>query len=164
MNPALIGVAGVYYSRRLGLPLVGDGPHKETLQNYFRSTNCVFTGFFHGETLAKAYASADIFVFPSITETLGLVILEAMASGLPVVAARSGPSSEQIVDGTTGLLYTPDDANGFKDAMFKLKGKSLRWEIVKNAYDVATRLGWDESSEQLFEFYKLAYSIHTQQK
>ncbi|WP_407307031.1 glycosyltransferase family 4 protein [Desulfosporosinus sp. SB140] len=148
-------------SSNLCLALVGDGPHKETLRCYFRDTNCIFTGFFHGEKLAKAYASADIFVFPSITETLGLVILEAMASGLPVVAARTGPSSEQIVDGTTGLLYLPDDPNSLKETILKLNEKTIRWKIGRNAYNVARSFGWDESAEQLLEFYKLAYNTHS---
>lgn len=147
-------------SSDLCLALVGDGPHKETLQNYFRGTRCVFTGFLHGEKLAKAYATADIFVFPSITETLGLVILEAMASGLPVVAARTGPSSEQIVDGITGVFYSPDDPKSFSEAVLRLKEKGIRLEISKNAYNIASKLGWDESSEQLLEFYKLAVNAH----
>ncbi|HVJ48976.1 glycosyltransferase [Desulfitobacterium sp.] len=107
------------------------------------------------------FLKADVFVFPSITDTLGLVILEAMTSGLPVIAARTGPSSEQIVDGSTGLLYMPDDKNSFKKAIFKLRDKSLRREIA-NAYNVAHHLGWGESAKQLFEFYKLAYSSHGQ--
>lgn len=118
-------------SPELSLALVGDGPYKETLQDYFRGTRCIFTGFLHGEQLAKAYASADIFVFPSVTETLGLVILEAMASGLPVVAARSEPSSEQIADGITGFLYTPKDPQSFKEAIFKLKKKACTIIFLK---------------------------------
>src|SRR5690625_6461473 len=62
-----------------------------------------------GEELASAFASADAFIFPSVTETLGLVILEGMASGLPVVAARSGPTMEQVTDGVDGLLFDSGD-------------------------------------------------------
>lgn len=145
----------------LCLALVGDGPNRETLENYFQGAPCVFTGFLHGEKLAKVYASSDIFVFPSITETLGLVILEAMASGLPVIAARTGPSSEQIVDGLTGLLYMPDNKSSLTDAIFKLKDLSLRREIANNAYHIAHNLGWDESAKQLFEFYELAHRSYT---
>ncbi|MGC7873163.1 glycosyltransferase family 4 protein [Desulfosporosinus sp. SYSU MS00001] len=138
------------------LALVGDGPHRERLQDYFKESQCLFTGFLHGKELAKAYASADIFVFPSITETLGLVILEAMASGLPIVAARTGPSSEQIADGINGLLYSPDDPQSLLDAVSKLKEKSLHQEIANNAYKEASKLAWDKSSQQLLEFYKQA--------
>ena len=65
-------------------------------------------GFLHGDELASAYASSDIFVMPSRTETLGLVVLEAMSSGVPVVAARAGGIPEMIEEGVSGYLF--DDA------------------------------------------------------
>lgn len=90
----------------VALALVGDGPDRAELERAFAGTNTRFLGVMRGEELAAAYASADAFIFPSVTETLGLVIGEAMASGLPVIAARSGPIEEQIRDGKTGLLYS----------------------------------------------------------
>ena len=146
------------------LALVGDGPQAEILKTYFEGTACVFTGFFHGEQLAQAYASSDIFVFPSTTETLGLVILEAMASGLPVVAARSGPSSEQISDGANGLLYDPNDPEDFRLAILKLQDEALRKKIAGNAYNTAAKLGWDESSAQLLDFYELTCSSYSRRR
>ncbi|GAE95332.1 glycosyltransferase [Gracilibacillus boraciitolerans JCM 21714] len=98
------------------LAIVGDGPHRAALERHFEGTPTVFTGFMHGEELAQAYASADVFIFPSTTETLGLVLMEAMASGLPIVAAQSGPTKEQIQDQTNGLLYDPNR----KEVLFKL--------------------------------------------
>ncbi|MCX7841324.1 MAG: glycosyltransferase family 1 protein, partial [Anaerolineae bacterium] len=72
------------------LAIVGDGPLRPSLEKLFAGTPTVFTGYLRGDDLANAYAAADVFVFPSPNETLGNVVLEAMASGLPVVAPRSG--------------------------------------------------------------------------
>lgn len=104
------------------LAVVGDGPDRERLEQVFAGTGTVFTGFLGGEELAAAFASADAFVFPSVTETLGLVILEAMASGLPVVAARSGPTSEQVTDGVDGWIYDGADPEGLGGAVDRLLG------------------------------------------
>ncbi|MBN2984484.1 glycosyltransferase family 4 protein [Cohnella algarum] len=137
------------------LALVGDGPHRPYLERYFQGTNAVFAGFMHGEELAQAYASADLFVFPSTTETLGLVILEAMASGLPVVAGRSGPTCEQIEDGVTGVLFDADRPRGMKEAVDRLAGDAdLRQRISRGAAELASHVGWDEPSEQLLGYYR----------
>ena len=69
------------------LALVGDGPHRQQLEKHFAGTATTFVGYLAGEELASAYASGDAFLFPSSTETLGLVLLEAMAAGCPVVVA-----------------------------------------------------------------------------
>ncbi|GER67516.1 glycosyl transferase [Weizmannia acidilactici] len=136
------------------LAIVGDGPHRNYLENYFKGTPTVFTGFLHGEELASAYASSDIFVFPSTTETLGLVLLEAMASGLPVVAAESGPTKEQVTHGRTGLLYHPDIPDDFIQQVTTLKDDELRRRLSKNAREAARKFGWDAPSRQLLAFYK----------
>lgn len=99
------------------LAIVGDGPDRARLEEVFAGTATVFTGFLRGDELAAAFASADAFVFPSVTETLGLVILEAMASGLPVVAARSGPTVEQVEDGVTGRIHDAGDLDGLDRAV-----------------------------------------------
>ncbi len=78
------------------LALVGDGPHRADLAQHFAGLPVHMAGFLHGEVLAQAYASSDIFIMPSRSETLGLVILEAMSSGLPVVAARAGGIPEMV--------------------------------------------------------------------
>ncbi|MFB1049396.1 glycosyltransferase [Paraliobacillus sp. JSM ZJ581] len=81
-------------SEDVQLAIVGDGPAREELEEVFMDANTVFTGFLQGNNLAEAFASSDALIFPSVTETLGLVILEAMAAGLPVIAAKSGPTKE----------------------------------------------------------------------
>ena len=69
------------------LAIVGDGPMRHELERHFRGTATYFAGYMRGEPLAAAYASADVFVMPSKTETLGLVLMEAMAAGLPVAVS-----------------------------------------------------------------------------
>lgn len=142
------------------LAIVGDGPHRAALEEYFKDTDTVFTGFLHGDELASAYASADIFVFPSTTETLGLVLLEAMASGLPVVAAKSGPTSEQVDHGITGLLYDPNDSEEFVQHIMTLNEDSYRIKLGEQACTVSQMVGWDGPSKQLLGFYKQTVTEH----
>ncbi|MGH0032944.1 MAG: glycosyltransferase [Myxococcota bacterium] len=87
------------------LALVGDGPAREELERTLPADRTTFTGFLRGDALAAAFASADVFVMPSTTETLGFVVLEAMASGVPVVAARAGGVPDLVTHGESGLLY-----------------------------------------------------------
>ncbi|ALX48912.1 glycosyltransferase family 4 protein [Lentibacillus amyloliquefaciens] len=136
------------------LAIVGDGPHRQTLEKHFAGTNTVFTGFMHGEELAKAYASSDVFVFPSTTETLGLVITEAMASGLPLVAAESGPTCEQIEDNRTGLLYDKNKQDDFKDTVLRFTDETLRKRLAKAARNDIAEMSWDTQSKQVLDYYK----------
>ncbi len=89
------------------LVVVGDGPARAELQQRMRGLPVHFTGYLKGAELATAYASADVFVFPSHTETFGQVVQEAMASGLPVIGARSGGTLDLVQDGVTGYLFEP---------------------------------------------------------
>ena len=91
------------------LAIVGDGPERASLQRRFAGSPVVFTGYLRGGDLAQAYASADIFVFPSASETFGNAVLEAQASGLPVVAAAAGGPVELVQDGGNGFLFAPED-------------------------------------------------------
>ncbi|GAB3060982.1 glycosyltransferase family 4 protein [Virgibacillus ainsalahensis] len=141
-------------SNEFVLAIVGDGPHRQPLEKHFAGTNTVFTGFMHGEDLAKAFASSDVFVFPSTTETLGLVIMEAMASGLPLVAARSGPTCEQIEDNRTGLLYDKDKQDDFTDTVLKFEDETLRKRLATAAQKDISEMGWEGQSKQVLDYYK----------
>ncbi|MFC3038786.1 glycosyltransferase family 4 protein [Virgibacillus xinjiangensis] len=144
------------------LAVVGDGPHRQELESYFSGTNTVFTGFMHGEELAKAFASSDVFVFPSTTETLGLVIMEAMASGLPLVAAKSGPTCEQIEDNRTGLLYDKDVPDDFKETILKFKDETLRKRLSSAAHKEISHMGWDSQSKQALQLYQQVAVINSE--
>jgi glycosyltransferase involved in cell wall biosynthesis len=141
-------------SSRIRLAIVGDGPHRRALEAHFAGTRTKFTGFLHGEALAQAYASSDLFVFPSTTETLGLVLLEAMASGLPPVAAAVGPTREQIEDGRTGFLFDPARPDGLKHTvMAALQDEAKLRQVSGQARLAASAYGWDKPSRQLLDFY-----------
>lgn len=90
---------------------VGDGPARAALQA--ANPDFIFAGMQHGEDLARHYASADLFLFPSLTETFGNVTLEAMASGVATVAYDYGAAREHIDDGANGRHVSRDDADGF---------------------------------------------------
>jgi glycosyltransferase involved in cell wall biosynthesis len=138
------------------LALVGDGPHREALEKHFQGTNTYFVGYLAGTDLASAFASADAFVFPSRTETLGLVLLEAMAAGCPVVAARSGGIPDIVTDGVNGYLFEPksDDAGAIAATIRLLEEKQEREVIRQNARQEAERWGWSAATRQLQDFYE----------
>mmetsp|Transcript_6017 Transcript_6017/g.7821 ORF Transcript_6017/g.7821 Transcript_6017/m.7821 type:complete len:550 (-) Transcript_6017:248-1897(-) len=95
------------------LAFVGKGPEMENLQEHFKGTKTVFTGLMSGEELSQAFASADVFVMPSESETLGFVVLESMASGVPVVAAKAGGIPDLIQDEVDSYLVEPGNADAF---------------------------------------------------
>ncbi len=143
------------------LAIVGDGPHREQLQTHFAGTNTHFVGYLQGQELASAYASADAFVFPSRTETLGLVLLEAMAAGCPVIAARSGGIPDIVTDGENGYLFDPLDENGSIVATQKLLADPYRREkLRRQARSEAERWSWSAATHQLQDYYRKVIAQH----
>ncbi|KAG0567518.1 hypothetical protein KC19_7G140700 [Ceratodon purpureus] len=133
------------------LVFVGDGPERPNLEKMFEGKNVHFTGMLTGEALSQAYASGDIFITPSETETLGFVVLEAMASGIPVVCARAGGIPDIVnQDGVTGLLYTPGD---LEDCVGKLKAlidsPELRDRIGAAGRREVEKFDWRASTKQV---------------
>ena len=114
-----IVAAAVTELQRRGVPhrlvVIGDGPARERFAAL--APGALFTGFLDGLNLARAYASADMLINPSTTETFGNINLEAMASGIPVVAARASGNESLVTDGATGALVMPGDVAGFADAL-----------------------------------------------
>lgn len=133
------------------IAFIGDGPYREELEKMFEGMPAVFTGMLSGEELSQAYASGDVFVMPSESETLGLVVLEAMSSGIPVVAARAGGIPDIIPEdqeGKTGFLFTPGDLDDcldklrplLRDGEFREKiGRAARVETEKYDWRAATK-------------------------
>lgn len=144
----------------IALAIIGDGPARKELMDTFEGTNTVFTGFIHGKELSSAFASGDAFIFPSITETLGLVILEAMASGLPVIGAKSGPTMEQLEDGKTGLLFENENVTSMINAVEKLEDNELLQQMKVNARKEAEKFSWEKSSHQLLEYYRKTVELN----
>tara|TARA_Y100001968_G_C19259743_1_gene668680 strand:- start:225 stop:998 length:774 start_codon:yes stop_codon:yes gene_type:complete len=142
------------------LALVGDGPHRQQLEKFFENTSTTFVGYLCGDELASAYASGDAFLFPSSTETLGLVLLEAMAAGCPVVGANKGGIPDIINDGINGCLYNPDGENegsaSLINATKKILGNDLERQIMrKAAREEAEKWGWQGATNQLRNYYKM---------
>ena len=140
------------------LALVGDGPHRKRLEEYFAGMPVYMAGFLRGEELAAAYASSDVFVMPSRTETLGLVVLEAMSSGLPVVGARAGGIPEMIQEGETGALF---DTEG--EAVEAIRS-FLACPDQRNAIGFAARTyaaehSWRPATLALLEHYEAARAM-----
>jgi glycosyltransferase involved in cell wall biosynthesis len=145
------------------LALVGDGPQRKKLEEYFAGTPTHFAGFMQGEELATAFASADAFFLPSRTETLGLVLLEAMAAGCPVVTPLAGGTSDVVQDGVTGYLYGPASPTGAVDAIRNLLfDPQIRAEMGQKAREDAERWGWGAATFQLEQYYRkvLALEAH----
>lgn len=89
----------------IALAVIGDGPYREEMEAALAGYPALFTGYLEGEQLQRGYASADLFVFPSATDTFGNVVLEAQASGLPVIVSDEGGPRELMVDGETGVVF-----------------------------------------------------------
>lgn len=132
--------------------VVGDGPAREELEA--RLPNTTFTGFLSGDDLAHAYASSDVFLFPSDTETFGNVTLEAMASGLPTVCADAAGSRDLVGEGVTGHLCTPGDTEAFADATRRLVlDTARRREMGAAAHDRAQDFTWDAVLGRMNQYY-----------
>ncbi|WP_249011552.1 glycosyltransferase [Conexibacter sp. DBS9H8] len=140
---------------RLHLILAGDGPERAALADRL-GTAATFLGFVHGEELATVYASADAFLFASETDTFGQVILEAQASGLPVIAVDAGGPADLIRDGHTGLL-TAADAGALAGALLTVTGSDLIAAPLRRAGLSAVRdRTWEASMAALGAGYRAA--------
>lgn len=135
------------------LAFAGDGPYRAELESRFPKDH--FFGFIQGKPLWELYASSDLFVFPSTTETFGNVVLEAFASGLPVVAAAQGGSADLVEPGKNGLLARPRDPEDLADKIERfLKERSLRDRCRKGALATATRYDWSTINGNLIGEYE----------
>lgn len=139
-------LAGAYRRlRKEGLPVqlfvVGHGPYSGALAKSL--PEAFFTGYLRGKELAAAYASADIFVFPSTTDTFGNVILEAQASGLPVVVSDSGGPKELVAHKANGLITRSHNVEDFTGAIRALvTNRALRNRMANSARDSVIDRSW----------------------
>lgn len=131
------------------LCIVGTGPAEQELKEHFEGEKVVFTGQLSGDDLSAAFASADVFCMPSDSETLGFVVLESMASGVPVVGAAAGGILDLIDDGKTGFLAPPGDTEKFVQRLTELKNKIFRERMGKTARKEAERWGWEAATNHL---------------
>lgn len=142
------------------LVFVGDGPETTTLQRL--CPDGIFAGTKRGQDLAEHYASADLFVFPSLTETFGNVTLEAMASGLCVVAYDHAAAGQLIVSQRNGLLLPPNDESGFTAATQAVAQDAAgRDEMRKQARQTALNNSWSIILSRTEEIFRSLVAINS---
>lgn len=136
--------------------VTGDGPYLESCKKIF-PFNTIFTGYLRDNDLAKIYASSDIFVCPSSTETFGNVVLEAMACGLPVIGADTGGVGELITHRVNGLTFAKRSIEGLTYCMEELiKDFDTRDFIKDNGLEFASSKSWSKVFDGLIDIYEEA--------
>lgn len=133
---------------RLHLVLAGGGPEEGRLRERL-GEHATFLGWLEGDALARAYASADVFLFASQTDTFGQVVLEAQASGLPVVAVDEGGPRSLVDDGRTGILCPPDAAALAQAVVGVVSNRGLREALTRAALAAVAERTWERSFEAL---------------
>jgi len=140
--------------RPLHLVLAGDGAYAGRMRSA-APPGVTFAGYLEGEALSEVFVAADVFVLPSRVETLGYVVLEAMASGLPVIGADKGGTLENVRDGVNGLLCPAGDRERFAEAIHTLAGdEPLRRRLAANARAWAEQRTWNRAFDTLLETYE----------
>ncbi|MEI6872375.1 MAG: glycosyltransferase family 1 protein, partial [Verrucomicrobiota bacterium] len=131
------------------LAVVGDGPYRTELQE--RIPSAIFTGYLYGEELAAAYASSDVFVFPSTTDTYGNVVMEALASGIPCVVSDAGGPKGLVAHGKTGFVTKARDVESFIAHTTRLAlDPKLRHEMMQSVSVEMKRRDWAEAARVFF--------------
>jgi glycosyltransferase involved in cell wall biosynthesis len=138
------------------LALVGDGPARADLEAHFAGTPTRFLGYLNGESLSQAYASADMFVFTSAIESFGLVVIEAMAAGLPVVASRVGGVCDLIEEGRTGFTFAVGDVDGLIDGV-----RQITPDMGKAARAFAETQTWPAMMDEVIAHYQRLIEQHS---
>jgi glycosyltransferase involved in cell wall biosynthesis len=142
----------VQKTRNVVLTIVGDGPYLEEMKSQAADLPCIFTGALSGDALTAAYASSDLFVFPSTTDTFGNVVLEAQASGIPVIVTDQGGPCENILNGETGIVIQGDSTSALFSAMEQMvtnperlaeMGKAARNAMESRSFEAAFSQTWE---------------------
>lgn len=136
---------------------------KDLFSDLVRKGKVAFAGFKVGEALAEAYASADLFLHCSVSETFGLVVLESFASGVPVVARDMGGPSDTVDDGVSGFLTPPDDLSAFVDKVVLLANDGkLRGRFRESALEQAREATWEKINNKVA--WKMADTIQRREE
>ncbi|WP_010187038.1 glycosyltransferase family 4 protein [Sphingomonas sp. PAMC 26605] len=132
--------------------VVGEGPARDWFAQ--QAPNAVFAGYLTGDDLGRAVASMDVFFNPSLTETFGNVTLEAMAAGVPVVAARASGAVGLIADGETGLIVPPTDIEGYADALQRFcEDDAFRKSAGAAGHAAAATYQWERINQVVLDTY-----------
>ncbi len=149
LRPVLDSIPG------LSLAILGDGPERARLEHLFAGTATVFTGRLSGDDLAAAYATGDIFTFPGENETFGNVVLEAMASGLPCLAAAHSGLRDRVRNGVDGFLFEPGNSAQLATLVrWLLQDNAFRADLAANALAFARTQTWQANLDALLDMYE----------
>jgi len=148
-----------------GLPaqlvVVGDGPYRKQMESALRGTSAHFLGFRHGAELSTIYASADLFVFPSTTDTLGQVVMESQSSGLPVIVTNEGGPKEVVEHGRTGFVLSAEDAGAWVDTIVDLiADEERRIDMSQAAAQSMLKFDISHSFENFWQVHVDAWHEH----
>jgi len=136
------------------LAVVGDGPARQAFEQHFEGLPARFVGYLKGQALSEAYASADIFVFPSALETFGLVVVEAMAAGLPVVASRVGGVRDVVQEGITGYTFDSGDVAAMVEGVRQIATSRARiQQMGRAARTYAETQTWAAMMDEVIDLY-----------
>jgi glycosyltransferase involved in cell wall biosynthesis len=138
----------------VNLIVVGQGPYLDEMRKKLKGTSTLFMGYLEGERLSEVMAGCDLFVFPSTTDTFGNVVLEAQASGLPVIVSDKGGPCENLIEGRTGIIVSGCDDEALARAIEKLAGdpEKLR-QMGEEAYNYAKGRDYNEAFERYWKLY-----------
>jgi glycosyltransferase involved in cell wall biosynthesis len=143
--------------------VTGDGPQRQTLEKLM--PEAVFTGKLLKNDLAKVYASSDVFIFPSITETFGNVVLEASASGIPAVIASKGGPKGIIINGVTGFHTVPkNDEDMYNKIIDILDNKTLHERMSIESVKYASSQKWSELCSKMFQSYETIVNSYSNER
>ena len=137
------------------LAVVGDGPAREALEEHFAGLPAKFMGRMTGVTLSQAYASADVFTFASALETFGLVVVEAMAAGLPVVSSRVGGIPDVVEEGVNGYTFDVGDVNALVEGVRKVtQDRETITQMGQAARNYASTQTWPAMMDEVIDHYQ----------
>jgi glycosyltransferase involved in cell wall biosynthesis len=143
------------------LVIVGDGPYREKMEAELRGKDAAFLGFRHGAELSAIYASSNLFVFPSTTDTLGQVVMESQGSGLPVIVTDQGGPKEVVEHGRTGFVLSAADADAWVEHLTTLiTDHARRAEMGAAAHQSMQRYGLEHSFEHFWDVHVQAWHDH----
>jgi len=146
---------------RAELVIVGDGPYREQMAKELKGKDATFLGFRYGQELSEIYASSDMFVFPSTTDTLGQVVMEAQGSGLPVIVTDRGGPKEVVEHGRTGYVLGAEDGEAWAERIAELASSADRRRAMGDAAHASMqKFGLTHSFEHFWQVHTDAWHDH----
>lgn len=145
----------------IDLIIIGDGPYRETMERELKGNGAHFLGFRHGEELSRLYASCDLFAFPSTTDTLGQVVMESQASGMPVLVTDVGGPQEVVQDGVTGHVLPAEDLGRWIEAIVEMAcDENKRRSMGDAAAEFMKTMTFAESFEHYWKVHQDIFERH----